>query len=156
MQAIGNDIMRNHPEKVVTYLPTSKFLDEVIDSIKKNKLSDLMHKFDNVDVFMLDDVQFLAEKEKTQEIFHNIFNDFIGKKKQIILTSDRAPRELKLLEERLRTRFANGLVVDIQSPKFETRVAILKAKCDQKDCDLDTESLTMIAQSITTNVRELE
>lgn len=156
MQAIGNNIMHRNPEKVVTYLPTSKFLDEVVDAIKKNKMSDLMHKFDNVDVLMLDDVQFLAEKEKTQEIFHNIFNEFTAKKKQIILTSDRPPRDLKLLEERLRTRFANGLVVDIQAPKFETRVAILKSKCDQKDCNLDTESLTMIAQSITTNVRELE
>ncbi len=148
--------MQQHPEKVVTYLPTSKFLDEVIEAIKKNKLHDLIHKLDNVDVLMLDDVQFLAEKEKTQEIFHNIFNDFHAKKKQIIITSDRPPRELKLLEERLRTRFAYGVVCDIQAPKFETRVAILKAKCAQKDCDLDTEALTMIAQSITTNVRELE
>lgn len=156
MQAIGNNIMDQNHDKVITYLPTSKFLDEVIDSIKKNKLSEMMRKFDNVDVLMLDDVQFLAEKEKTQEIFHNIFNDFTAKKKQIILTSDRAPRELKLLEERLRTRFANWLVVDIQPPKFETRVAILQAKCAQKDCDLDTESLTMIAKAITTNVRELE
>ncbi len=156
MQAIGNHIMQQHPEKVVTYLPTSKFLDEVIESIKKNKLHDLINKLDNVDVLMLDDVQFLAEKEKTQEIFHNIFNDFHAKKKQIILTSDRPPRELKLLEERLRTRFAYWVVCDIQSPKFETRVAILKAKCMQKDCDLDTESLSLIAQSITTNVRELE
>jgi chromosomal replication initiator protein len=156
MQAIGNEVIMQDHNKVVTYLPTSKFLDEVIDAIKKNKMTDLMNKFDHVDVLMLDDVQFLAEKEKTQEIFHNIFNDFTSKKKQIILTSDRPPRELKLLEERLRTRFANWLVVDIQAPKFETRIAILKAKCDQKDCDLDTESLTMLAQSITTNVRELE
>lgn len=156
MQAIGNEVMRTHHDKVVTYLPTSKFIDEVVEAIKKNKMTDMMNKFDNVDVLMLDDVQFLAEKEKTQEIFHNIFNEFASKKKQIILTSDRAPRELKLLEDRLRTRFANWLVVDIQVPKFETRVAILKAKCAQKDCDLDTESLTMIAQSITTNVRELE
>jgi len=156
MQAIGNEIMQKHGDKVVTYLPTSKFLDEVIDAIKKNKMSDLMHKLDNVDVLMIDDVQFLSEKEKTQEIFHNIFNDFYSKKKQIIITSDRPPRELKLLEERLRTRFANGLVVDIQAPKFETRVAILKAKCSMKDCLLDTDSLTIIAQAITTNVRELE
>ncbi len=156
MQAIWNEVITQDHNKVVTYLPTSKFLDEVVDAIKKNKMTDLMNKFDHVDVLMLDDVQFLAEKEKTQEIFHNIFNDFTNKKKQIILTSDRPPRELKLLEERLRTRFANWLVVDIQAPKFETRIAILKAKCDQKDCDLDTESLTMLAQSITTNVRELE
>jgi chromosomal replication initiator protein len=107
MQAIGNEVITQDHNKVVTYLPTSKFLDEVIDAIKKNKMTDLMNKFDHVDVLMLDDVQFLAEKEKTQEIFHNIFNDFTSKKKQIILTSDRPPRELKLLEERLRTRFAN-------------------------------------------------
>jgi chromosomal replication initiator protein len=156
MQAIGNEIMKEHPEKVVTYLPTSKFLDEVIEAIKKNKMSDLMRKLDNVDVIMIDDIQFLAEKEKTQEIFHNIFNDFHSKKKQIILTSDRPPRELKLLEERLRTRFAYGVVYDIQAPKFETRVAILKTKCATKWCDLSDEALTMIAQAITTNVRELE
>lgn len=156
MQAIGNEVMKNDTNKVVTYLPTTKFLDEVIESIKKNKLSEFIQKLDNVDVIMLDDIQFLAEKEKTQEIFYNIFNDFIAHKKQIILTSDRAPRELKLLEPRLRTRFANWLVCDIQSPNFETRVAILKAKCAQKGCDLDNELLSLIAQTITTNVRELE
>jgi len=148
--------MQTHNDKVVTYLPTSKFLDEVIEAIKKNKMTDLMHKLDNVDVLMIDDVQFLSEKEKTQEIFHNIFNDFYSKKKQIIITSDRPPRELKLLEERLRTRFATGLVCDIQAPKFEARVAILQAKCAMKDCMLDMTALTLLAQAITTNVRELE
>lgn len=156
MQAIGNEIIQKDSEKVVTYLPTTKFLDEVIESIKKNKLSEFIQKLDNVDVIMLDDIQFLAEKEKTQEIFYNIFNDFVAHKKQIILTSDRAPRELKLLEPRLRTRFANGLVCDIQSPNFETRVAILNAKSAQKWCDLDNELLSIIAKTVTTNVRELE
>ena len=156
IQAIGNEIINKDGWKVVTYLPTTKFLDEVIESIKKNKLNEFIQKLDNVDVIMLDDIQFLAEKEKTQEIFYNIFNDFIANKKQIILTSDRAPRELKQLEPRLKTRFANGLVCDIQSPNFETRVAILKIKCAQKSCDLDNELLWLIAQTITSNVRELE
>ena len=115
-----------------------------------------MKKFDDVDVLLIDDVQFLAEKEKTQEIFYNIFNDFQLKKKQIILSSDRAPKELVHIEPRLKSRFALGLVADIQSPDFETRIAILQSKLDVKSESLDFEYLELIAKHIKDNVRELE
>lgn len=156
MQAIWNEIIQNFPEKVAVYLPCTKLIDEIIDWIKKNKLSNLMTKFDNVDVLLIDDVQFLAWKDKTQEIFYNIFNDFHNKKKQVILTSDRPPKELTQIEPRLKSRFGFGLVADIQSPDFETRIAILQAKLDIKQEYIDFELLSLIAKYIKTNVRELE
>lgn len=156
MQAIWNEIIQNFPEKVAVYLPCTKLIDEIIDWIKKNKLSNLMTKFDNVDVLLIDDVQFLAWKDKTQEIFYNIFNDFHSKKKQVILTSDRPPKELTQIEPRLKSRFWFWLVADIQSPDFETRIAILQAKLDIKQEYIDFELLSLIAKYIKTNVRELE
>jgi chromosomal replication initiator protein len=105
MQAIGNQIMANDPEKVVIYLPTSKLIDEIVESLRKNKLNHLLAKFNDIDVLLLDDVQFLSGKEKTQEIFHNIFNDFHMKKKQVILSGDRPPKELINIEPRLKSRF---------------------------------------------------
>jgi len=156
MQAIGNEIMRRFTDKVVVYLPATKLIDEIVDATRKNKMHDLMNRLDNIDVLMIDDIQFIAEKEKTQEVFHNIFNDFQSKKKQIILTSDRAPRELTLLEERLRTRFAIGLVCDIKSPDYETRVAILQSKLANRGEMLENDELGLLAKHIKTNVRELE
>ncbi|MCF7835302.1 chromosomal replication initiator protein DnaA [Candidatus Gracilibacteria bacterium] len=156
MQAIGNEIIQSFPEKVAVYLPCTKLIDEIIEGIKKNKLSNMMKKFDDVDVLLIDDVQFLAGKDKTQEIFYNIFNDFHSKKKQVILTSDRPPKELTQIEPRLKSRFGFGLVADIQSPDFETRIAILQAKLDIKQEYIDFELLSLIAKYIKTNVRELE
>jgi len=156
MQAIGNYIISKFPNKVVIYLPTSKLIDEIVLSIRKNKLGQLMSKLDQVDVLLLDDIQFIAQKEKTQEIFHNIFNDFHTKKKQIVITSDRPPKELNDIAERLKSRFSIGLVTDIQSPDFETRIAILKAKADLKDFNITDHYLEIIAKHIITNVRELE
>ena len=115
-----------------------------------------MRKFDNVDVLLIDDIQFLAWKDKTQEIFHNIFNDFHLKKKQIIFSSDRPPKELTQIEPRLKTRFALGLVADIQAPDYETRIAILQSKLEIKQEFIDSDLLWIIAQNITSNVRELE
>jgi chromosomal replication initiator protein len=106
MQAIGNEIMNQNPEKVVVYLPTSKLVDEIVTGVRGNKLASLLKKFDEVDVLLIDDIQFIADKDKTQEIFHNIFNDFQMKKKQIILSSDRPPKELMHIEPRLKSRFA--------------------------------------------------
>ncbi len=156
MQAIWNEIIQNFPEKVVVYLPCTKLIDEIIDWIKKNKLSNLMTKFDSVDVLLIDDVQILSWKDKTQEIFFNIFNDFHSKKKQVILTWDRPPKELTQIEPRLKSRFGFGLVADIQAPDFETRIAILQAKLDIKQEYIDFEMLSIIAKYIKTNVRELE
>ena len=115
-----------------------------------------MEKLEQIDVLMLDDIQFLAGKTKTQEIFHNIFNDFYAKHKQIVITSDQAPKELTLLETRLQSRFALGLVADIKAPDMETRIAILETKCKKKGEQLDTQHLQLIAQIVDTNVRELE
>jgi len=156
MQAIGNDIMSKYPEKVVVYLPVTKLIDEIVTAIKGNKLSNLLKKFDDVDVLLIDDVQFLADKDKTQEIFHNIFNDFQLKHKQIILSSDRPPKELVHIEPRLKSRFALGLVADIKSPDFETRIAILQSKLMNKGEDMDFHLLEIIAKYIKENVRELE
>lgn len=156
MQAIGNDVIKNFPEKVVVYLPVTKLIDEIVTAIKGNKLSNLLKKFDDVDVLLIDDVQFLAGKDKTQEIFHNIFNDFQLKNKQIILSSDRPPKELLHIEPRLKSRFALGLVADIKSPDFETRIAILQSKLMSKGEDMEFTHLEIIAKHIKENVRELE
>ena len=156
MQAIWNEINSNNPDKVIIYLPATKLIDDIILAIQKKNLSSLMRKFDDVDVLLVDDVQFLAWKDKTQEIFHNIFNDFHLKKKQIIFSSDRPPKELTQIEPRLKTRFALWLVADIQAPDYETRIAILQSKLEIKQETIDSELLWIIAQHITSNVRELE
>ena len=156
MQAIWNEIILNHPDKVVIYLPATKLIDEIISAIQKKNLNSLMRKFDDVDVLLIDDIQFLAGKDRTQEIFHNIFNDFHSKKKQIIFSSDRPPRELTEIEPRLKTRFAIWLVADIKAPDYETRIAILQSKLEIKQESIDSELLWIIAQNITSNVRELE
>ncbi len=156
MQAIWNEIISTQPDKVIIYLPATKLVDEIVQSLQHNKMSTLMRKFDDVDALLIDDIQFLAWKDKTQEIFHNIFNDFQSKKKQIIISSDRPPKELTQIEPRLKTRFALWLVADIQAPDYETRIAILQSKLEVKQETIDSELLWIIAQHITSNVRELE
>lgn len=156
MQAIGNEIMQTSPEKVVIYLPVTKLIDEIVTALRGNKLGALLKKFDEVDVLLIDDIQFLADKERTQEIFHNIFNDFQLKKKQIILSSDRPPKELTHIEPRLKSRFALWLVADIQPPDYETRIAILQSKLECKQESIDFDLLGIIAKYIKDNVRELE
>ena len=156
MQAIWNEIIQNNPDKVIIYLPATKLVDEIVWALQHNKMSTLMRKFDDVDALLIDDIQFLAGKDKTQEIFHNVFNDFQSKKKQIIISSDRPPKELTEIEPRLKTRFALWLVADIQAPDYETRIAILQSKLEIKQESIDSDLLWIIAQHITSNVRELE
>ncbi len=156
MQAVGNEIMQNFPEKVVIYLPATKLVEEIVQALRMNKMANLMKKFDEVDVLLIDDIQFLADKDKTQEVFHNLFNDFHMKKKQVIISSDRPPKELLHIEPRLKSRFALGLVADVQAPDFETRIAILESKLQSKGISIDFEYLSLIAQYIKSNVRELE
>lgn len=156
MQAIGNHIILHHPEKTVFYLPTSKFIDKVIFAIRHGHLNRFMEQLEQIDVLMLDDIQFLAGKDKTQEIFHNIFNEFYAKNKQIVITSDQAPKALTLLEARLQSRFTLGLIVDIALPDLETRKAILEMKLKQKGQSLSDEIINFLAEHITSNVRELE
>lgn len=156
MQAIWNEIISTQPDKVIIYLPATKLVDEIVQALQHNKMSTLMRKFDDVDALLIDDIQFLADKDKTQEIFHNIFNEFQSRKKQIIISSDRPPKELLHIEPRLKTRFALGLVADIHAPDYETRIAILKSKLEIKQESIEPELLAIIAQYITSNVRELE
>lgn len=156
MQAIGNTIIAQHPEKSVLYLPTSKFIDKVITAIRHGHLARFMEQLEQIDVLMLDDIQFLAGKDKTQEIFHNIFNEFYAKNKQIVITSDQAPKALTLLEARLQSRFTLGLIVDIAHPDLETRKAILEMKLKQKGHSLPDEIIDFLAEHITSNIRELE
>lgn len=156
LQATGNQIISNYPDKVVVYLPTSKFVTQIIESIKKNTTTKLLSKFDDVDVLMLDDVQSISGKDACQNILFGLFNDFVDKGRQIILSSDRPPKNLTLIEERLKTRFALGTICEITMPDFETRMAILSSKREAKGESLSEESLWLIAKTITTNVRELE
>jgi chromosomal replication initiator protein len=156
MQAIWNEIIQNNPDKVIIYLPATKLVDEIVWALQHNKMSTLMRKFEDVDALLIDDIQFLAWKDKTQEIFHNIFNDFQSKKKQIIISSDRPPKELTQIEPRLKSRFGFWLVADIQAPDYETRIAILQSKLEIKQESIEPELLGIIAQNITSNVRELE
>lgn len=156
MQAIGNELMQRYPDKTIIYFPATKFIDEVVFSIKKNQLDTFMQKLSSVDVLMLDDVQFLAGKEKTQEIFHNIFNECISAGKQLIFTSDLPPKSITLLQPRLQSRLSQGLVIDIKPPDWETRIAILHTKLRAKDEQLEPELLELLASHISSNVRELE
>lgn len=156
LQAAANYIIEQFPDKVVVYLPTPKIVDDIISAIKKNKLDQYKRKFEGVDVLIVDDVQFLANKDKCQEIFFTIFNDFIQHRKQLILSGDRPPRELTLIEARLTTRFALGTTCEISMPDYETRAAIVQAKAENKEVPLSPELVELIAKTIVDNVRELE
>jgi len=157
LQAIWNEIKSKFPDKTILYMQTTKIIDDIVEAIRKNKVTSLVKQFKDVDIIMFDDIQFLADKERTQEIFHNIFNDFYNNKKQIVLTSDRPPKELVTLEARLRSRFSWGFVVDIKQPDLETKIAILQKKLIEKwEETIDNIFLEIIAKTITNNVRELE
>ena len=154
--AIGIEVKNNHPEKIVLYVSADKFLTQFVDAIKDNKRNDFVHFYQSIDVLIIDDVQFLCGKEKTQDVFFHIFNHLHQNKKQIILTSDKAPVDIIGMEQRLLSRFKWGLSADLQSPDLETRLAILKNKIKKDGIDIPYEVIEYIAYSITTNVRELE
>ena len=156
MNAIGNYIAENSPEKNVLYMSSETFTNEFIGAIKKKGTEELREKLRNADVFMVDDIQFLAKTVTTQEEFFHTFNDIHQKGKQIILSSDRPPSEIPAIEERLRTRFEWGLLVDIRKPDFETRMAILRAKCEEEELDFPQEVLEYIAERVDSNIRGLE
>ena len=154
--AIGIEVKNNHPEKIVLYVSADKFLTQFVDAIKDNKRNDFVHFYQSIDVLIIDDVQFLCGKEKTQDVFFHIFNHLHQNKKQVILTSDKAPVDIIGMEQRLLSRFKWGLSADLQSPDLETRLAILKKKIKNDGIDIPYEVVEYIAYSITTNVRELE
>jgi len=156
LQAVGNEIIKNFSKKKVKYIPSEKFTSGVVASIKNQEMEAFKSKYREIDVLILDDVQFLAGKEKTQEEFFHTFNVLYEKNKQIILSSDRPPKAIPALAERLRSRFEGGMIADISSPDYETRMAILKTKAQEKRTDFSDEVLGYIASNIKSNIRELE
>ncbi len=156
LQAIGNKVKEETPEKIVIYISSEKFMNEMIDAIRHKSMDKFKNKYRKVDVLIIDDIQFLAGKESTQEEFFHTFNTLYQANKQIIVSSDRPPKAIPTLESRLRSRFEGGMIADIQPPDFEMRVAILKEKCKEKGFEVPKEVIEYIAKSIQQNIRELE
>ncbi|UOF91757.1 chromosomal replication initiator protein DnaA [Fodinisporobacter ferrooxydans] len=156
MHAIGHYVLQQNPSSKVLYISSEKFTNEFITAIMNNKGADFRNKYRNIDVLLIDDIQFLAGKEQTQEEFFHTFNALHDAEKQIIISSDRPPKEIPTLEDRLRSRFEWGLTTDIQIPDLETRIAILYKKAKADGLDIPDEVIMYIANKIDTNIRELE
>ena len=156
MQAIGHFIHQTDPEKKILYMTSENFTNELISAIQQKKTYEFREKIRKVDILMVDDIQFIAGRESTQQEFFNTFNELHNDNKQIILTSDKPPKDIQRLEERLCSRFEWGLVADIQRPDVDTRVAILREKAQQEDIHVPDEVLQLIAGKIDSNIRELE
>jgi chromosomal replication initiator protein len=154
--SIGIEIKNQHPGKTVLYVSSEKFTHQFVDAIKNNAHNDFVHFYQMIDVLILDDIQFFAGKEKTQDVFFHIFNHLHQTGKQLILTSDKAPVDLQGMEQRLLSRFKWGLAADLQMPDLETRIAILKKKMYMDGIDLPNDIVEYISYSITSNIRELE
>lgn len=156
MHAIGHYVLEKGPSARIVYLSSEKFTNELISSIQNKRMQDFKSKYRNVDVLLIDDIQFLANKESTQEEFFHTFNSLHDAKKQIVISSDRPPKEIKMVEDRLVSRFEWGLVTDIQPPDLETRIAILQKKAELRGYRIEEEIIYFLAQNIPSNIRELE
>lgn len=156
LQALGNEVLKNFPEKRVKYITSERFTGELVESIKNQSIDQFKAAYEQIDLLIIDDVQFLSGREKTQQEFFHIFNALYQINKQIVISSDRPPKAIPTLEERLRSRFEGGMIADISRPSLETRLAILEAKALEKGVSLDPASLHFISEHITNNVRELE
>jgi chromosomal replication initiator protein len=156
VQAIGNEVKRLHPNKVVLYVSSEKFINQFQDHSRNNAINDFIHFYQLIDVLILDDVQFFNRAEKTQDAFFAIFNHLHQSGKQLILSSDKSPKDLEGMQERLLSRFRWGLSADLQVPDYETRIEILECKMKNNGLDLPKEVVKYIAYNIQNNVRELE
>ena len=156
MHAIGNEILRNNRNANILYVTSENFTNQLINAIKDNKNEQFRAKYRNIDVLLIDDIQFIAGKERVQEEFFHTFNTLHENGKQVIISSDRPPKDINLLEDRLKSRFEWGLIADISNADYETRLAILRKKAQLDNIIIDDEILANIANRIDTNIRELE
>lgn len=156
MQSIAHDILDRNEDARIRYVTSEKFTNELIESIRNNKTSDFREKYRNVDMLLIDDIQFIIGKESTQEEFFHTFNTLYDSKKHIVISSDKPPKDIATLEERLRSRFEMGLIVDIGNPDYETRMAILSKKNDTDNLGISNDILAYFAENIKSNIRELE
>ncbi len=156
LQSVGNKIKEKNKKKIIFYIQAKELISEIISSIRSNKMEEFKNKYKGIDVFIIDDIQFLSGKEKTQEEFFHIFNKLYEKNKQIILSSDRLPKSISSLTDRLKSRFEGGMIADISYPDIETRAAILKAKAQEKNFSLNDDICYYIAENTQKNIRELE
>ncbi|MBQ9673332.1 MAG: chromosomal replication initiator protein DnaA [Ruminococcus sp.] len=156
LYAISNEVKKNNPKTNIVYVKGDDFTNELVESIRKNTTTEVRNKYRNADVLLMDDVQFIGGKERTQEEFFHTFNALYEANKQIVLTSDRPPREIRTLEDRLRSRFESGLLADIQPPDIETRIAIIKRKSEILGINLNDDVCEYIAKNLKSNIRQLE
>lgn len=156
LYAIGNEIKKNDPSKVICYINGDDFTNELIESLRLAKMSEFRNKYRQADILLVDDVQFIGGKESTQEEFFHTFNALYNAHKQIVLTSDRPPKEIKTLDDRLRSRFEQDIIADIQPPDIETRIAIIKRKAELVNIDIPNDVCEFIASKIKSNIRQLE
>jgi len=156
MHAIGNAVIGRFPRKRVVYLTSEKFTNEFITSIQQGRIDDFRNRYRRIDLLLVDDIQFIADKERTQEEFFHTFNAIHEEGKQIVLSSDRPPKAILTLEERLRSRFEWGLIADLTAPDLETRIAILRAKAEEASVPVSSDVLEFIARKVVSNIRELE
>jgi chromosomal replication initiator protein len=156
IQAVGNKVLQNNPQAHIVYISTEQFVQEFLDAIRYKKNTDFADHYRSADVLIVDDIQFIAGKEKTQEEFFHTFNALHQANKQIIISSDKSPKEIPTLEDRLKSRFAWGMSIDMQVPDFETRCAIVLTKAEKDNLELQTDVVEFLANLVTTNIRELE
>ncbi len=156
MHAIGNAVTQRYPRKRVVYATSEKFTNDFITSIQQGRIDDFRARYRKIDLLLIDDIQFIADKERTQEEFFHTFNAIHEVGKQIVLSSDRPPKQIVTLEERLRSRFEWGLIADLTAPDLETRIAILRTKSEEQHVRVDPEALEFIARKVVSNIRELE
>ena len=156
MHAIGNEVLKNNPNASVLYISSEIFTNQLINALRDQSMEKFREKYRNIDVLLIDDIQFIAGKKTTQEEFFNTFNALYNDQKQIIISSDRPPHEIDLLEDRIKSRLAWGVTADIQNPDYETRLAIVRKKIQLESVIIDDEILSLIATKVDSNIRELE